>query len=332
MIKVFHLIRNKAKFTGGISEFVDILLSSRNDNVKHLVATSILSLDYKNSIIHIHNIWDTYNIYLYFYHRFFGVRYVIHVHGMLDSWALNQSKIKKYVFIKLFLSRFFISSKIIFAIHDGEVNQILTISPEANVSLLYNCASESAAGFENEPNIKKKRQFLFVGRLDTKKNVHGLLTAWKEVARNDALLVIAGDGPQDYVSMLRFYVEENSIENIRFVGWVSGEEKIQLFKSSNFGVLVSFSEGLPISVLEFLSHGLPVIISNKCNLDVVEKFKAGYVVSSYQELVSALNIALNCSDEDYSLLSFSAKNLYHSKFSKSKMIQEINKAYISGIK
>ena len=132
--------------------------------------------------------------------------------------------------------------------------------------------------------------------------------------------------------MLNLYIKENSIENIRFVGWVSGKEKIQLFKSSNFGVLVSHSEGLPISVLECLSHGLPVIISNQCNLDIVEKFNAGYVVRSHFELVGALKFALNCSDDDYRLLSFSAKNLYASKFSKSRMIKEINNTYVSRIK
>lgn len=332
MIKVLHLIRNESKVAGGISEFVDILLSSRNEKVKHSVITSISWLNYKNSIIHVHNIWDPYNLFLYFYHCFFQVPYVIHVHGMLDSWALNQSKLKKIIFIRLFLSRFLRSSKIIFAIHDNEINQILNFSPKANVILLYNCAAEIAIGSEVEAHIKKQRQFLYIGRLDAKKNIHGLLSAWKQVANSEASLVIAGDGLDDYKNILKLYIAENSIKNVKFVGWVSGNEKIQLFKTSNFGVLVSHSEGLPISILECLSHGLPVIISNQCNLDIVEKFNAGYVVRSHIELVNALKSALKCSDDDYKSFSFSAKNLYTSKFSRSNMIQEINNAYASKIK
>jgi poly(glycerol-phosphate) alpha-glucosyltransferase len=52
------------------------------------------------------------------------------------------------------------------------------------------------------------------------------------------------------------------------VGPKFGEEKEALLRSVDAFILPSFSEGLPMSVLEAWSYGLPVIMTPQCNIPV----------------------------------------------------------------
>ena len=52
-----------------------------------------------------------------------------------------------------------------------------------------------------------------------------------------------------------------------FVGPLHGEEKDAALRSATTFVLPSFSEGLPMAVLEAWAYGLPVLMTEACNLD-----------------------------------------------------------------
>jgi poly(glycerol-phosphate) alpha-glucosyltransferase len=58
-----------------------------------------------------------------------------------------------------------------------------------------------------------------------------------------------------------------------FIGPMFGDEKDMLMRSADAFILPSFSEGLPMSVLEAWSYGLPVLMTDFCNLP--EGFDAG---------------------------------------------------------
>ena len=46
---------------------------------------------------------------------------------------------------------------------------------------------------------------------------------------------------------------------VRFEGWVSGDKKVELLNNTDVFILPSYTEGLPISILEAMSYRLPVI-------------------------------------------------------------------------
>lgn len=59
------------------------------------------------------------------------------------------------------------------------------------------------------------------------------------------------------------YIENNSLGNfIKFHGILTGDEKWKLFRSASIQILPSYSEGLPTSIIEGLSFGLPIVASN----------------------------------------------------------------------
>jgi poly(glycerol-phosphate) alpha-glucosyltransferase len=53
---------------------------------------------------------------------------------------------------------------------------------------------------------------------------------------------------------------------VKFVGPVYGPRKVELLRGVDAFILPSFSEGLPMAVLEAWSYRLPVIMTRHCNL------------------------------------------------------------------
>ena len=51
-------------------------------------------------------------------------------------------------------------------------------------------------------------------------------------------------------------------EDVFFPGWVRDEEKDGYLKSSSVFFLPSYSEGMPMSVLDAMGYGLPIVASN----------------------------------------------------------------------
>ena len=98
--------------------------------------------------------------------------------------------------------------------------------------------------------------FLFVGRLSQEKGIHTLLEAFKQT---EAILNIVGDGP------LAALVKSVSAEtpNINYLGSLSAVEVRQMMTQSTALIVPSvWYEGMPMTMLEAFSIGLPVMASN----------------------------------------------------------------------
>lgn len=100
---------------------------------------------------------------------------------------------------------------------------------------------------------------LCLGRLGKRKGTYDLLDAVARlVPRYPALtLMLGGDGELAEVGKR---AEELGIAgNVRILGWVSGGDKARLLEQASIYTLPSYAEGLPVSVLEAMSAGLPIV-------------------------------------------------------------------------
>jgi poly(glycerol-phosphate) alpha-glucosyltransferase len=117
------------------------------------------------------------------------------------------------------------------------------------------------------------RVLLFLSRLNEKKGLGPLIDAWSAACRSPELdnwkLVIAGWGEPAYAETIeRKRKESTRPESIEICGPAFGPDKKRLLNLAEGFVLPSFSEGLPMSILEAWSHGLPVLMTRHCNLSI----------------------------------------------------------------
>jgi glycosyltransferase involved in cell wall biosynthesis len=100
-----------------------------------------------------------------------------------------------------------------------------------------------------------------VARLDSIKNHRCLIKAMKKVAARfpDALLLVIGDGPlRTELEELVSFVRLNN--NIKFLG--TRNDIPRLLSVLDIFVLCSLSEGLPLTILEAMAAGKPIVATD----------------------------------------------------------------------
>jgi glycosyltransferase involved in cell wall biosynthesis len=122
--------------------------------------------------------------------------------------------------------------------------------------------------------------FLYLGRLIKQKGLPYLIHAMAEVVRECPRtgLLIAGAGEER--NKLEALVGRLAMEkNVAFLGFVPEEQLPNLYSSADAYVLPSLWEVLPISLLEAMACGIPLLVSDAGgNPEVVEDGINGFVV------------------------------------------------------
>ncbi|WP_245937211.1 glycosyltransferase [Thioalbus denitrificans] len=117
----------------------------------------------------------------------------------------------------------------------------------------------------------QSRVLLFLGRIHPKKGLANLLHAWAQELRashgRSWHLVVAGWDQNGNQAELEGLVEGLGIgSTVHFVGPQFEKQKLASLLRADAFVLPSFSEGLPMAVLEAWAHRLPVLMTSQCNL------------------------------------------------------------------
>lgn len=114
----------------------------------------------------------------------------------------------------------------------------------------------------------KVREILFVGRLSKDKRVEPIIRAVEDMGKagfgeegsgmdgSEIRLTIVGDG-EEYHNLIPY-----AGERIRFVGAVPPKEVKEYMQNSDILVMNSSFEGVPMTILEAISYGLPVVSTN----------------------------------------------------------------------
>jgi glycosyltransferase involved in cell wall biosynthesis len=106
---------------------------------------------------------------------------------------------------------------------------------------------------------QERFRVLFLARIEKDKGIFEAIEAHRlAIQKNKEIeLIVAGDGPS--LQHAREYTELNGIANVSFWGHVTGARKVEAFVTADCYVFPSYHEGMPISVLEAMACGLPVI-------------------------------------------------------------------------
>ncbi|KPL05407.1 MAG: hypothetical protein AMJ73_01030 [candidate division Zixibacteria bacterium SM1_73] len=158
---------------------------------------------------------------------------------------------------------------------------------------------------ESQREKNGKFKILFAGVLEESKGFFDLVKAVPTVARYypHIQVFIAGrwqdNGLKNRVST---YIRENNLEEkIKFLGVVTGEQKIKLFKTSDLFVLPTYyflGEGQPVVILEAMAAKLPVISTDKGSIkEMVTDGHNGFIISPSSPHQIAEKIAILIENE-----------------------------------
>jgi len=201
--------------------------------------------------------------------------YLVSTHGMLDPWALHNSRWKKIMAAFVIERRHLKNAACIHAVNNAEAEAIRAFGLRNPICVIPN-------GIEVHPNnaadrmppwsadmVGSRKVLLYLGRLHPKKGLSILLRGWKEASKREKgwVLVIAGWDQGGHRGELEQLVRELKItDSVQFAGPLFGEERETAYQNANAFILPSLSEGQPLVVLEAWSHARAVLMTPECNL------------------------------------------------------------------
>lgn len=343
-------------------------------------------------LVHLHGLWMYPSVAARAWSRRTRRPHVVTPHGMLDTWALANSRWKKRLAGWLFEDGNLRSAACLHALCESEAQCIRAYGLKNPIAIIPNgidlpnvseaqsaeCKAQSermALGNSRLPpgawriadlRANGRKVLLYLGRLHPKKGLVNLLRAWSKVqgagsstlgASRSALgapewvLAIAGWDQNGHESELKRLATELGIQwedcraqsaegkapdayrlpltaSLIFLGPLFGSAKETAYRSCDAFILPSFSEGLPMVVLEAWAYGKPVLMTPECNLP--EGFAAGAAIRiapSAESIAQGLKELFETSDSSRLALGAKGRTLVASRFAWPQIAREMHDVY-----
>jgi len=181
--------------------------------------------------------------------------------------------------------------------------------------------SKMESGYLQSLGVEPGKYIIAVGRITPEKGFGFLIDAYKQSGLSDYKLVIAGgvEAESSYGKELQQHAKGS---NVVFAGFVQGEKLEQLYKNARLYVLSSVNEGFPLVLLEAMSYGLDVLVSDIPATHLVELNKDDYFEKvNVGDLTQKLQRKLckpiikrkyNLDDFDWEKIANKVNGIYHS--------------------
>lgn len=226
----------------------------------------------KLDIIHNHGVWMYPSVAVLKAANASSIPYIVSPHGMLSNWALKVSRKKKMIANVLYERRHLERAHCLHALCEAEAEDLRSLGLRNPICIVPNGVSLPTQSVWGRPalfsNISpNKKILLYLGRIHPKKGLRELIEAWVPFRDKDWHLVIVGWGRGEYQSaLLELARELHCLDSITFAAPQFDEDKMACYQWADAFVLPSYSEGVPMAVLEAWSCGLPVLMTPECNL------------------------------------------------------------------
>ena len=150
----------------------------------------------------------------------------------------------------------------------------------------------------------KKGSYVFTAcRFVPEKGILDLIKAYRRLNNPPFKLVIAGDADHEDEYSKKVKYEASKSKNIILTGFISGESLRELYSNAALFILPSYYEGLPIALLEALSYGLPVLVSDipahrEIPLKDFRYFKVGNIDELSDKLLKLYYLGIDKKERD----------------------------------
>lgn len=261
-------------------------------------------------VVHLHGLWSGQNWSAGKAAQKQNKPLIVTPHSMMMPWAWNRSGWKKRPIGWLFEHANLRNAARIHALAEGEAAHIRALGFNQNVAVIPNAIEPSE--FETHPSAeslekrfpaaKSAKWVLFLGRIAEQKGIIEAMRACFDTLSSGDKWHFFAAGPDEFgmTPMLKAAVARKAlVDRVTFAGMLSREDVLACLGRASILLQPSKSEGLSMSILEAMASGLPVVISDACNMPEVEEHGAGKVVAPERRAIaSALRQMVAVSDEE----------------------------------
>ena len=244
----------------------------------------------------------------------------------LEDVARSIKKRQKLIADRIYTNNMLKNSNGFHCVGNQEKESLVKLGVDPNKIQVIN----NAIMVDDKKNIKKTEIFkkinlsrnkdpflITIGRIDPKKGLELLLLTFSKLLKKykNLILIIVGTGNEQYVKTIKRLVNELDIQDfVKFTGYVTEAEKIDLLSSARLFVTTSQSDIHTTTAIEALAIGKPVVITKNSDFPEIDDYQAGITVESTHE--SIFNAISELLDNETKIQKFSdnAKRLVEEKF------------------
>lgn len=355
-MRILHVVSGLQK-ASGVTTFVENLVRELR-SVGHVVevvtkeTSDVASVNIGSTfdLVHIHGLWDPW------LHRWAeaarkaGVKVVWSPHGMLTPWALRNKWWKKLPALALYQWRDLRRAAALHVTAQSEVadvrrlrlKNLIAVVPLGVYVKLHRMMDVSGEVFQTVdhqvtvdanppdanvvPNFEEPfkgnrapKTLLFVSRVQRKKGLANLLSAWSclpnDVRVDWRIRVVGPDEDGHTVELKNQAAALGIAEGVDFVGPRYGMELDSEYRMANLFVLPTHSENFGSVVIEALAHELPVICTKGAPWAELETHRCGWWIDiGVEPLAVALREAMLLTDEERSAMGVRGRKLVEEKY------------------
>lgn len=299
--------------------------------------------EYQPDLTHTHGIWMYPSIATAAYCTRRHVPYMVSPHGMLDPWAVRHHHWKKVLAYALYEINHVRAAHCIRALCESEARSIREMRLTNPTVVIPNGIDLPEIGAATDLMAKApwdgfvepgRKVILFLSRIHPKKGLTNLLRAWAATSKPSAwVLAIAGWDQDGHEAELKRLCDELEIAwadvrdtsdekppartaTVLFLGPQFEQSKASCYRNCDVFILPSFSEGLPMVVLEAWAFAKPVLMTPECNLPEGFAAQAAVQIDTTVDGISeGLRSLHNASDSTLSEIGLRGRNLAEERFS-----------------
>lgn len=205
-------------------------------------------------------------------------------------------------------------------------NQLSALFPKARFEVIENAVST----FSDNPYSGSSRNAVFMGRIGDRKGAFDLIRAFADALPSigkEWRLLLCGDGE---IARAEDEIMRHGLNGrAECLGWISGDAKDGILRKAGLNVLPSYNEGLPMSILEAMSYGVPTVSTRIAAIpEVIKSGHNGILVDPGDtgSLTSAM-IRLCNSEEERMFMSAKAFDTVGEKYSFDQNINKLKGLY-----
>jgi len=304
---------------------------------KNLSAKSIRNIlsEEKFDAVYLNGIYSLYFtlLPLYYLRKNRNIRIVIAVRGMLAQSALGVKRSKKKLFL-LFVRTIKLFRNVVFhaTSQQEKMDVVKIIGEKVNVKIASNLwQKDNAIEWKQKRKVEKDVRLVSIARISPEKNTKFAL---------DVLLKVKGNVGFDLFGPVynnKYWEECKDVINklpsnvvVNYKGSLQSENVLTTLSGYHFLFIPTRGENFGHAILQAMSVGVPVIISDQTMWRDLKKSNAGWDISlsSENDFISVIETCINMDQAEYDILSKGAFDLARSFINNKDIIEQNRQLFL----